>query len=292
MVEQSSEDENYHDAEGADSPETGPAPAEEKDYQEAGHSTADYADYEKPKKPRNPRWRKLGRRFGIGAVILILIAALGGGGYWFYKNGKSDDKKADTSQTAQNNAPAAEKINTETKKFESVNFKLSFDYPGNWTASEDNPEEISVLSPGIKLKGADGKDVTGQIYFRVRAKSQKLQGFDGGPATAIIDSEKIAYTSPSQVQRASTYISFLRYSSNSEGLDAIYITGDLGYEKDQTVPETDIQKVDPIISIEFYLCPKDGCVELSGVYGISEQTWEDEDISVPLKNMLTSLVIN
>ncbi|MBI2007801.1 hypothetical protein HYS85_00990, partial [Candidatus Saccharibacteria bacterium] len=198
----------------------------------------------------------------------------------------------ESAQTAQNSTPAAAKITTETKKFESVNFKLSFDYPGNWTASEDNADEINVLSPDLKLKGVDGKDVTGQIYFRIRAKGQKLEGLDGGSATAILNSEKIAYTSPTQVQRASTYISFLRYAGGSEGLDAIYITGDLGYEKDQTVLKTDIEKVDPIISIEFYLCPNSGCVELSGVYGIGVETWTDENIADSLGNMLKSLVIN
>lgn len=266
--------------------------AEEEDYQEAARSTADYADYEKPKKPRNPKWRMLGRKLGIGAAILILVAALGGGGYWFYKSRKSSDKPSETSQTAQNNSLAADKITTETKQFDSTNFKLSFDYPGNWAASEDSAEEINVLSPDIKLKTVDGKDVVGQIFFRIRAKGQKLQGLDSGDATAILSSEKVAYTSPTQVQRASTYISFLRYAGNTEGLDAVYITGDLGYEKDQTVLKTDIEKVDPIISIEFYICPNSGCVELSGVYGIGEEIWADENISVPLKNMLTSLIIN
>ena len=275
-------------------PKSPPQPAAETDVQEAAKSTADYADYEKPPKPRNPIWGKLkpGRKLGIGVVILVLVAALGGGGYWFYKNRKSSDKPAESAQTAQNSTPAADKIDTETKKFESVNFKLSFDYPGDWTTGEDNAEEISVLSPDLKLKGVDGKDVTGQIYLRIRAKTQKLQSFDSGSATAVMDSEKIAYTTPTQVQRASTYITFLRYADNTEGLDAIYITGDLGYEKDQTVPLTDIQKVDPIISLEFYLCPGSGCVEVSGIYGISEEIWNDEDISVPLTNMLESFVIN
>jgi hypothetical protein len=84
----------------------------------------------------------------------------------------------------------------------------------------------------------------------------------------------------------------LRYADNTEGLDAIYITGDLGYAKDQNVPEADIQKVDPIISIEFYLCPDSGCVEVSGVSGIGVETWEDESVSTPLTSMLESLVIN
>lgn len=275
-------------------PEAESPQGDEEDYQEAGKSTADYADYQKPQKPPNRILAKLkpGRKLVIAAAILILLAALGGGGYWFVKNRQSDNRPAGTSQTTQNTTAAAEKITTETKKYESVNFKLSFDYPGDWTASEDNSEEISVLSPDLKLKDMDGQDVTGQILLRIRAKGQKLQPLEGNSITAVLDSEKIAYTNPTQVQRASTYISFLRFSDNAEGLDGIYITGDLGYEKGQNVPATDIQQVDPIISIEFYLCPNSGCVELSGVYGIGVKIWNDENIAAPLKSMLRSLVIN
>jgi hypothetical protein len=268
--------------------------AEEEDYQEAGRSTGDYADYQKPQKPRNPIWGKLkpGRKLGIGLAILVLVAALAAGGYWFYKNRKSDNKPEQTAQTNQTSTEAAAGISGEIETFESTNFNLSFDYPADWTASEDSAEEISVLSPGLKLKGADGKDVTGQIYFRISAKGQPLQGFESGNAIAVLDSQKIAYANPTQAQRASTYISFLRYADNSQGLDAVYITGDLGYETDQDILKTDIEQVDPIVSIEFYLCPESGCEELSGVYGIGEQTWENENISVPLTNMLESLVIN
>lgn len=268
--------------------------AEEEKYQEPDRSTADYADYQKPQKPPNPIWqklKKLGGKAGVIAAILVLLAGVGGGGYWLYKNRKSEDKPAQQSPIAQNSEPVSQ-ITSQTVRFDSASFKLGFDYPNNWTASEDNPDQITVLSPDLKLKGTDGKTVNGQVYFRIRSQSQKLEGLDGGAATAILASKKIAYTSPTQAQRASSYISFLRYPANTEGLDAIYITGDTGYEKDQTVPETDIKKVDPIISLEFFLCPDSGCQELSGVYGIGVQTWDDTNVSVPLENMLKSLVIN
>lgn len=262
--------------------------SEEKDYQEAGRSTADYAEYQKPEKPRNPIWKKL----GIGLLALILIAVLGAGGYWFAKQRKDDKKVEQSSQITQNASSATDQINTETKHFDSANFKLGFDYPGDWTASEDSPTEISVLSKDLKLKDVDGKDVTGQIYFRVRAKGQKISGFGSGNAVAVLDSEKIAYANPTEVQRASTFITFLRYPENDAGLDAVYITGDQGYQADQDVMKADIENVDPIISVEFYLCPNSGCKEISGVYGIGAQTWDNDNISMPVKAMLESLVIN
>lgn len=280
MVEKSVEEEGYQE---------NPAGRHiaDDDYQEAARSTADYAEYHKPGKQRSPKWRK----FGLGLLILLIIAGLAAGGYWFAKN-RNSSGTGQTSQTAKNASPPPAAINTETKKYESDSFKLSFDYPGDWTASDDNPDEIKVLSPDLQLKGTDGKDVTGQILFRIRAKGQKLTGLDSGNAVAVLDSEKIAYANPTEVQRASTYISFLRYADNTEGLDAVYITGDLGYTKDQEIPEADIQNVEPIISIEFYLCPDSGCVEVSGVSGIGVETWQDDSISTPLTNMLESLVIN
>src|SRR3989344_1589922 len=114
MVEQSSEEESYKDAEQPVAPEAESPPSEERDYQDAAKSTADYADYEKPQKQRNPIWKKL----GIIVAILVLVGGLAAGGYWLYKNRKSDDKKTETSQSTQNTAPAADTITTETKKYE------------------------------------------------------------------------------------------------------------------------------------------------------------------------------
>jgi hypothetical protein len=265
---------------------------EEQDHQEPERSTADYADYQKPLKFRSPIWGKIkSRKLGKRIAILIVAAALVAGSYWFYKHKKTTDQPSEPVATSQSSA-ANFKISAKTKRYESVNFKLSFDYPTDWTAGKDNSDEISVLSPDLRLKNTEGKDVVGQIYFRIRAKGQPLTGFEDGEAKAVLDSQKIAYASPSLVQRASTYISFLRYAKNTMGLDAIYITGDSGYKQGQSITQADIQKVDPIVSIEFYVCPDAGCENISGVSGISEEIWNNKNIATPLTNMLQSLIIN
>ena len=258
-------------------------------------SSADYADYQPPQKQRKLKvnWRKLGM---VGGVFVILTV-IAGGVYWFVIKKEPNTQTTDTNQTEQTGgqlAPAADQITTKTKHYVSQNFRLEFDYPEDWTASEDNAEAITVLSTDLKLKDAAGKDVVGQVYFRIRSHTQKLEGFDSGNATAVRNSEKISYTKPTEVQRDSTYISFLRYSTSTEAntLDAVYITGDLGYQKDQDVPKLDIEKVDPIISFELYLCPNSGCEEVSGVSGIGVSTWDNPSVSGPLTNMLKSLTIN
>jgi hypothetical protein len=257
-------------------------------------SSADYANYQPPQKQRRlkPNWRKLGI---VGAVVVVLFAIVGAV-YWFVLREKPTSQPTGTNQTEQTGsqlAPAAEQVTTKTKHYVSQNFRLEFDYPEDWTASEDNTEAITVLSTDLKLRDASSKDVVGQVYFRIRSHTQKLDGLDAGNATAVRNSEKISYTKPTEVQRDSTYISFLRYSTSTEAntLDAMYITGDLGYQKDQDVPKLDIEKVDPVISFEFYLCPNSGCVEISGVTGIGISTWDNPNISGPLKSMLQSLTI-
>ena len=260
-------------------------------------SSADYANYQPPQKQRSPIWRKL----AIAGGALILLVAVAGGVYWFIIREKSVSQPAGTTETAQDGiqlAPAADQITTKTKHYVSQNFRLEFDYPEDWTANEETSGSsetqptVVILSPDLKLKDTTGKDVVGQILFSIRTPNDKLQGLDAG-ATAVRNSEKITYAKPTQVQRDSTYISFLHYATSTEPntLDAVYITGDLGYQKDQDVPKLDIEKVDPIISFEFYLCPNSGCVEISGVSGIGVSTWDNPNISGPLTKMLQSLTI-
>ena len=66
-------------------------------------------------------------------------------------------------------------------------------------------------------------------------------------------SEKIKYSNPTSVQRAETYLTFVQYSTTArgEGIDALYITGDNGYQKDQYIPKTDMINLDPVIVVSF-----------------------------------------
>lgn len=256
-------------------------------------SSANYANYQPPEKKRNPKWRKVALAGGVALLLIVVV----GGVYWFSFKDKQSDQTSNSAETTQGGsqlAPAASEITAETKHYVSQNFRLEFDYPQDWTASEDNAEVISALSTDLALKDTANKDVVGQVYFRIRANSQKLEGLDGGNGSAVRNSEKIAYTKPTQSQRDSTYISFLRYvtSTDDKTLDAVYITGDLGYQTGQAVPKLDIEKVQPIVSLEFYLCPNSGCVEVSGVSGIGIGALENPGIWGPLTKMLKSLIIN
>lgn len=235
-------------------------------------STADYADYEPPHKSRNPIWRKI----TIGLAALVLIILLAGGGYWLTK--KPTRKPAESAQSSQTSMPTSAKINTTTKHYDSVNFNLGFDYPADWSVTDSGNGVLTVKSPAVGVKDASGQSVSTQITMMIRNKSQKLPEFDAGNAMAVLDSEKIAYTKPTQTQRANTYISFLQYAKTTSGFDGIYITGNNGYKKAQAIPKVDIQTVDPIISVTFGK-------------SISTGSWNNPDFANPLKSMLQSLSI-
>lgn len=238
-------------------------------------------------KALDSNWRRLLLIFGV----LVLLAGAGASVYWFFLRNKSDTAKP-SEASQQNTAQPASKIATTSKHFVSQNFRLELDYPTDWTAPADNNQTLTFLSPDIQLKSSDGQTVNGQILLTIQAKNLKLPGLDGGNALAARDSKKIDYLRPSQVQRASTYISFLRYASSASGLDGVYITGDNGYQKDQAIPKVDIEKVDPIIYISFSKCPKKGCIEVGAALSIQAEMWDDPNFSGPLENMLKSLVIN
>ncbi|PJE65284.1 hypothetical protein COU91_02460 [Candidatus Saccharibacteria bacterium CG10_big_fil_rev_8_21_14_0_10_47_8] len=261
----------------------------EDDYEEASRSTADYANYEPPEKKRNPVWHKLFTIF----IILVVIAGLGGGAYWYLKNHKSAKKPATSAQTSQTVKPATSQIATVTKHYDSSNFYLGFDYPQDWKVTDSGGGQMTIVSPSIQLKSASGQSVNGQIVMTIRSKEQKLPEFDSGNATAALASQKINYTKPSQNQRGSTYISYLRYASStsSTALDGIYITGDSGYTVGQAIPKVDISKVDPIISIGFVKCNSSDCSGINAVVSIAASSFEDKTFSGPLESLFKSLAI-
>jgi hypothetical protein len=232
------------------------------------------------KKQRNPIWNYL--------IILLIIAVLAGTAYLlFLKPKPAADKQAPAPQ-AQSNG----QFSAKTTHYDSANFTLGFDYPQNWTLTDTaGSGRLSVVSPAVSLKDANGQQVTGQIIMSIRDKTQKLTEFDKGNANATQDSEKIAYTNPTQTQRGSTYISFLQYASSSTGLDGIYVTGDSGYQKGQDIPLIDISKVDPVISITFLKCADSKCSGSGTPLSIDKSVWADASFSGSLKKMLQSLSI-
>ena len=220
------------------------------------------------------------------ALTVVIIAAAGAGAYFYKHKNKSQTA---SENTAVQTAPAT--ISSQTKKYSSPNFYLSFNYPSDWTVTDKGGGVMTVVSPPIGLTSANGQKVTGQITLTFRNKSQPLPEFDKGNAVAALESQKVAYAHPSQSQRASTYVSFLTYSGSTSGIDGIYITGNTGYKAAQAIPKADFVPVDPIVNLTFAKCSDTQCTGKTMPLTISVSTWKNPQISTPLTKMLESLTI-
>jgi len=193
-----------------------------------------------------------------------------------------DDTKTSSTQT---------EVVTKTKHFDSATLGLGLDYPENWKASEAN-NKVTIVSPAMQLKTAGGGSKSGQAVVTIQPKQTTLDAFKKGNGLATLSSERVSYTKPSQTQRAQTYLSFVQYpTSTVSGIDAIYITGDNGYQKDQAVPQVDIVQVDPLVSVTFLEC-NGSCTGTGQPMTIASSTWSDGTaVAKMLRNLLTSLAI-
>lgn len=225
-------------------------------------------------------------------VIIVLFTLFAAVGVYLVAFRQSPQE---TSQPQPAQAPAQDQqqpvqapITQATENFSSSRLFLSFDYPADWTAQEEQSgKSVKVTSNQLALPGATSQ-TQGIVQMTIRASGSELPEFDSGNAVAVLPSEKISYSNPSPAQRGDTYLSYLAFAGSSAGLiNGIYITGDFGYKQDQAIPKVDIEKIDPIVSVQFYAC--DGqCTQPTGVGRDLPET----EIGQAIVTMLKSLRIN
>jgi hypothetical protein len=264
------------------------------DYQAASQATAedDYDDY-MSKGQTYTAPKHIFRKVLIGLLIVVLVGGAGYGVYW-YLNHKGTKKPAAKASTSSQTTTSQSTISTQTKHYSSSEFNLEFNYPADWTITDTTGSGVlTARSPSVKLKDTSGQTMTGQVILTIRNKQQPLPEFDKGNAVAVLPSQKINYTSPSQAQRAATYISFLQYASTTaaSALDGVYITGDVGYQKDQAIPKADIAPIDPVIDVVFAKCTDSSCNN-GTTASIASTMWNDSTFAGPITKMLQSLTIN
>lgn len=227
-------------------------------------------------------------------ITVVVIAALAGAVFWFMdkKAGDAQNQKQSTAQQAQpqedtSQEPAA------PKHYDSAAFNLGFDHPENWKVTE-GAGKLMVASPATKLRTASGT-VDAQVIFMVQSKQASLPGFSKGNGIATRTSEKIAYAKPTPNQRAQTHLTFVSNAGAATvGIDNVFVTGDLGYQKDQTVPQADIIQGDPLVSIFFARCQNDACATdpTTTRVTIADSAWNDNSAVIKaVKAVLTSLSI-
>ena len=222
-------------------------------------------------------------------VVTVLVAAAALGSYWLgsHAASKQQAKKQAATQAA-TKKQSKQTATTPTKHYDSSTYALGFDYPQTWTVN-DTPAQLTVTSPGLQLTAADGSKTTARVVVAVQNPQTTIAGFPDAGAVASLASSLLTYKQPSTVQRAQTYLSYLSYTSVSE-LDALYVTGDSGYQQGQTIPLTDVIKGNPLISVKFGSCTDESCGSLKGV-SLQTSAWASSQTAKDITNLLESITL-
>lgn len=240
--------------------------------------------------------------YGAGIVILaaFLVAV---GIIYFHKHPKSNNpsrhqQTAANSSSASSSAQASTSTNTtpqiQSTSYTSVNYNTSFSYPSSWTVTDNAGSPLTITSPAMQLKAANGSNVLGQIVLTLTNKGNLPKAF-GTQAAAVLASQKITYTNPSPNQAAASYVSFVQYATTTTlgGMDAIYLSGNYGYQQAQTIPASDLSSVDPLAYFSFYSCLSSQCSTASGhPLTLAATDWSSSSFSAPLLLILTSFTFD
>lgn len=236
--------------------------------------------------------KKRPKRLFVIALITIFLAAILLAVYWFVIKENAKSSRPIESKRSAKQAEPSGSISTETKQYTSPNFNLSLKYPANWKVTDTAGSNVLIVeSPSLLLTSVTGQKSDGIIRLQIQNKNYPITGFEKGNALAALPSELIKYINPTQMQRAETHLSFLTYAPATSGINALYITGDYGYQANQAIPQLDISTGDPIVSVRFLQCNDEICTKPISI-AINTASWDDPAFSAPIKNMLTSLSIN
>ena len=264
-----------------------PKPSDQDDFEAASESTVDLDQFMPQLKKKHKSLRIL-----AWVIIVLLVLAAAGGGYYVIGH-KSPAKASSNSKQQSSQSKNQAAITASTTQYSSSNFNLSFNYPQGWNVSDTGNGKLTVTSPTMHLTAASGQSQSGQVVMTIQNESSANFGmFSQGNAVAVLNSQHVNYSNPTQTQRASTYVSFLQYATTTihGGLDGVYVTGDSGYQQGQSIPEVDITKVDPVITVTFNQCGDTTCASPKALT-IDSSMWNNSSFSGPILKMIESLAI-
>jgi hypothetical protein len=247
-----------------------------------------YDTYTKPKKHS-------GKKVATALLIIVLLLAAGAGAYELFLKSKLKPAPKAATQTTQrsntlNAASSTSLPAAPTKHYDSAHFNLGIDYPQTWTITDADGIKLTIKSPRVNLVAATGSTASGEIVITVQNKQTTLPDFVKGSAMAVLNSDTVAYTKPTSNQRANTNLSYLQYAATTTNgaLDGIYITGNNGYQKGQSVPQADISGVDPLVTVSFAACADDTCASPKPL-SVQASSWQTTSQAAATKAMLQSL---
>jgi len=177
-----------------------------------------------------------------------------------------------------------------TAHYDSTTYGIGIDYPNNWAVS-DTTAKLTIISPDVSMETPTSQ-TNGHVIVTVQNQQSAIAGFPADGAMASLGSDKLTYAQPTPVQRAQTFLSYLGYSS-ADNLDALYLTGDAGYQQGQTIPLSDVIKGNPLVSVSFATCASDSCAnETPKPVVLKASGWKDAAFKPIIVNILQSLAIN
>ncbi len=241
-----------------------------------------------PPPPHNYSNKSKGSKKKLGYLIFALVVVLGIG-LTLYLTHHPKAKKTNTNSSAPNSSVSTTPSTPKTPQiastsYTSTTYNASFSYPSTWAVTDNGTGPLTVTSTPMQLESSSGTNVLGQIVLTLVSKGNLPKSF-GTQAVAVLDSQKITYSAPSTTQAAASYISFAQYSTTVTpgGLDAIYLSGNFGYLKNQTIPATDLNTVDPLVYVSFNACASSQCpISTLKPLTISSAAWSDNNFSAPI----------
>ncbi len=246
-----------------------------------------------PPADKHSRSRFIGRFvLGIAVVIVVIVLAVLAGSKLLHKS--SPAKQLKVVYHTSSSAPVNNSTSTGTRSYTAQNYGLTFSYPASWSIFDNGTGPMTATSSPMQLTDAANKKIIGEITMTVEPQGQLPSGFTSGTDLAVLNSQLVSYAQPSSSQSAQTYISFVQYSNATVkgSLNGIYVTGNYGYQKDQVIPASDLQNIDPLITITFTQCGNTTCTANLTPLILSSNDWNETSFQKPILDMIRSFVFS
>lgn len=252
-------------------------------------NTADYVRNLQPVKDQKRRTRK---KWLFVLLIFILVTAAAAG-YFFIYEPSSSPAPVNPTSSSDEKVSEATPAEVEVKTYTSDGLNISFEYPSNWILNDTTQGIVTVTSPMMELNDISGEEVEAQAVITFMSTGSEVPVFNEVTSMiATLDSKRITYEEPTRNQREQTYLSFAGLTVS--GLDAVFITGNSGYQKNQAIQESDIKKIEPIISVMFNKCSADACSDSNQTkssIAIQPSEWEQRATLRTAQQILQSLKV-
>ena len=186
--------------------------------------------------PTKAAARSSGKRYVLIAIAAVIVVSIGGGAFWLVSRNKStpaaatNTVKQSDQQTAATNTP---------KTFKSTSLNIEFTYPGSWRLRENTDKtQLMLTSPTVAYqKGGASTEGVFTLKMRTGIVPQAMQTTIQN-TSAVKKSEVIAYSQPTDQQRAYTNLSF---GGKGSTMSLLMVTGGAEFNVGDSFTSLDMQ---------------------------------------------------